>query len=353
MCQLDDRAFVERLDPSGMYRLTVEFPDQCRRALDIARNVTLPSAFGTVQNVVLSGLGGSAAGGDFTRALFESTGSVPFAVNREYAMPNYVGPGTLVFATSYSGNTEETLSAYQDAKARGAKIVVVTGGGKLAALAEGDGFPLIQIPAGQPPRTALGYLFVPVAQACVQLGLLPDPGFEEAFSVLDRCVVDWSVETPFDSNDPKQLAKALQGALSVIYGLGPWQSLVANRWKGQINENAKNMTFANAFPELCHNEILGWVKADGQGVEKWVQIVLQDGSESAKMKARASVTGDLTKDVCSVYNVRAVGESLLSRIMSLTLYGDFVSIYLAALNGVDPENIDSINVLKSELSKIP
>lgn len=353
MHQLDDRAFVERLDPSGMYRLTVEFPAQCRRALKIAESASLPSQIIAPSNVVLTGLGGSAAGGDFTKALFDAQGTVPFLVNREYVMPGFVGADTLVFATSYSGNTEETLSAYADAKARGAYIIAVTGGGELAQSAERDGFPVVLIPAGQPPRTALGFLFVPVAAICTKLGLLPTQEFSKAFAMLDQCVKEWGVETEFESNETKKLAVELQGKLSVIYGLGPWQALVANRWKGQINENAKNMTFANAFPELCHNEILGWVKADGQGVEKWVQVVLQDGTESAKMKARASVTANLTAKVCDVYNVTAKGGSLIEKMMSLTLFGDFVSIYLAALNGVDPENIDSINVLKSELSQIP
>lgn len=352
MSQLDDSAFVERLDPSGMYRLTVEFPEQCRRALAIATDVAIPS-LSKPSNVVLTGLGGSAAGGDFTKALFDAEGSVPFFVNREYSMPAFVGADTLVFATSYSGNTEETLAAYEDAKSRGASIIAVTSGGKLAEAAERDGFPVVKIPAGQPPRTALGYLFIPVAAVCSKLGLLPALDFEKTFSLLDLCVKEWGVETPTTDNQTKQLAIELQGAVSVIYGLGPWQSLVANRWKGQINENAKNMTFGNGFPELCHNEILGWVKAGEQGVDRWVQIVLQDGNESAKMKARAAVTAKLTEDVSTAHNVTAMGDSLLDRVMSLTLFGDFVSLYLAALNGVDPENIDSINVLKSELSRIP
>ncbi|MCH8979894.1 MAG: SIS domain-containing protein [Armatimonadetes bacterium] len=162
MHRLDDRAFVERLDPSGMYRLTVAFPDQCREALNVAEALDLDDLAFSPNAVVLAGLGGSAAGGDLTRALFEAEGGVPFCVNRDYAMPNYVGESTLVFAVSYSGNTEETLAAYEDAKSRGAKIIAVTTGGSLADLASQDGFPVVNIPGGQPPRTALGLLFVPV-----------------------------------------------------------------------------------------------------------------------------------------------------------------------------------------------
>lgn len=350
---LDDRSYVTRVDPSGMYDLTVGFPGQVQRALDISWSSALPDWKVKPDNVILTGLGGSAAGGDFARALFEFESSVPFIVNRDYFLPRWAGSGTLVFATSYSGNTEETLSAYDDAKRKGCSLVCVTSGGKLAELAKADGWPLIPIPGGQPPRTALGYLFAPVVVASEKLGLLPKQDWGAALTVLDKCVADWSVDVPFDDNPTKQLAKALFGKLSVIYGLGFWQGLVAGRWKGQICENAKNLTFAHTFPELCHNEVLGWVEAGKQGAGRWAAVVLQDGTESAKMKKRAEVTSRLISNVADTHTVTARGATLLERMLSLTLFGDFTSIYLAALNGVDPENIDSINILKAELSKVP
>lgn len=352
MQQLDDAGFVLRNDPKGMYRLTMAFPEQIREAVSIGRtgSANLPSFQPSL--AVLTGLGGSAAGGDFVRALFDAHGSIPFLVNRDYHLPAYVGPQTLVFAVSYSGNTEETLSAYEDARKAGCRVVIVTSGGKLAELGENDGFPVIRIPGGQPPRTALGYNLMPVVLACEAMGLLPAQDYEGLVSLLQRCAADWSIEAPYASNETKQLGAWLRGRLSVLYGLGLWQSLVANRWKGQINENAKNMTFANAFPELCHNEILGWVKASEQGVAKWLAIVLEDGAESPKMKARDRVTARLIESVCEVRRVQARGEALLQKMLSLAFMGDFVSLYLAALNDVDPENIDSINILKAELAQI-
>lgn len=347
---LDDLAFVTRFDPKEMYRLTAEFPDQCRRALTIAEEVAIPTV--VPSSVVLTGLGGSAAGGDFARALFDSQASIPFIVNRDYHLPNWVNSSTLVIASSYSGNTEETLSAYADATKIGAHRLIVTGGGKLAEHANTDHVPLIQIPAGQPPRTALGFMLVPVVHAAVSLGLLPNQPFEKCFELLDQCVQDWGVNTPFESNPAKQLAAELQGSVSVLYGLGAWQAAVANRWKGQINENAKNMTFANAFPELNHNEILGWAMTSSQNVGKWVAVVLEDGTESPKMKARRDVTAHLIAGAAKTHRMQARGESLLVKMLSLVLLGDFVSLYLAALNGVDPENIDAINILKHELSKV-
>lgn len=350
--QLDDRSFVTRLDPKEMLRLTEEFPAQCRRALEIARDAELPTLETRPSVCVLTGLGGSAAGGDFTRALFEEIGVTPFFVNRDYHLPHFVGLGDLVFATSYSGNTEETLSAYADAKTAGARIICITSGGKLAEMAKEDGNTVVLIPGGQPPRTALGFMLIPVLVVAERLGLIPEQDYEKAFGLLEQLVPTWSVETGFDDNGPKKLAEAMHGKLAVLYGLGGWQAIVANRWKGQINENAKVMAFANAFPELNHNEILGWVKAGDQGVASWVGVILEDGSESEKMKTRARVTEQLVGSTASFHHVQASGSTLLEKMLSLTLYGDFVSLYLAALNGVDPENIDSINVLKSELATV-
>lgn len=345
---LNSRADVTALDPKGMLRFTEEYPDQCRLALTLVEGVDLPS--GNYTNAMLTGLGGSAVGGDYVRAMFDAFGSIPFVVNRDYHLPNYVNSSSLVFATSYSGNTEETLSAYADAKKAGAQVICVTSGGKLKELALADGYPVITVPGGQPPRTALGLMLIPVLAVAVKMGLLPAQDFAKAFDLLESMCKEWTVE----GSNPvaKDLANKLHGKLGIIYGLGSWQSIIANRWKGQINENSKNHIFVNAFPELNHNEILGWVKAGEQGVAAYVGIVLEDGSESAKMKKRAEVTEGLVSNLCSFDHVAATGSTLLEKLLTLTYLGDFVSLYLAALNQVDPENIDSINILKTELGKV-
>jgi glucose/mannose-6-phosphate isomerase len=353
MSRLDDAQFVLRNDPKGIYDLCAGFPEQCARALDIARNTEIAPLKTQPTLVILSGLGGSAAGGDFARALFDAEGKAPFLVNRDYSMPTYVGVSTLVFAVSYSGNTEETLAAYDDAKARGAQIIAVTSGGQLAEKATADGFTVISIPAGQPPRTALGFLLVPVVYASEKLGLIGPQDYDAALAQLRNSLAQYGIDSPFVHNQTKQLAEAIHGKLPLIYGLGAWQGIVGGRWKGQINENAKTMTFANTFPELCHNEIIGWVGADKQGVKQWVTILLKDGTESAKMTARAKVTLGLVADKSEQHTVVAPGKSLLEKMLALTYFGDFVSLYLAALNDVDPENIDFINTLKAQLADVP
>jgi glucose/mannose-6-phosphate isomerase len=346
---LNNRSAITALDPNGMWKYTDAYPDQCRAAYALEVEGALPSK-DDFTLAMLTGLGGSAVGGDYVRALFDAYATVPFIVNRDYHLSNYVGPKTLVFCTSYSGNTEETLSAYADAKKAGASIICVTSGGKLKQMAQEDGYPVVTVPGGQPPRSALGYMLMPVLKLVVKMGFLPDLGFEKAFKLLDECKKNWTVEGP--DSLAKDLASKLHGNLGVIYGLGGWQSIIANRWKGQINENSKNHIFVNSFPELNHNEILAWVKADEQGVSKYVGFVLKDGTESAKMNKRAEVTERLVKDVCEFTHINAIGDTLFEKLVSLTYLGDYVSLYLSVLNNVDPENIDSINTLKSELSKV-
>ncbi len=350
--QLDDRSFVTRFDPKDMLGLTEKFPAQCREALAISQSVELKQPPQRPGVVMLTGMGGSAAGGDFAKSLFEDISAVPFVVNRDYKLPNYVGLGDYVFCASYSGNTEETLASYASAKRAGANIIAITSGGTLAEMATKDGYPVYRIPGGNPPRTALGYMLVPVLVASEALKLIPAQDYAKCFDLLEKCSKDWTVETPFDNNPTKQLAAALHGKLAVLYGLGLWQGAIANRWKGQINENAKNLAFPNSYPELNHNEILGWVGAKNQGVANWVMVTLSDGTESEKMKTRSSVTERLVGETAEYHHVKALGDNLLEKMLSLTYFGDFVSIYLAALNGIDPENIDSINTLKQELSKV-
>ena len=347
---LDDRSVVTELDPDGMLKLVEDFPDQCRRALEIALATAIKPLERRPNLVIVTGMGGSAAGGDFIRSIFDAEGSIPLVVNRDYGLPSYVGVGDIVFCTSYSGNTEETLSAYEQAKKNGARVVAVTSGGKLKEYAERDGFNVYTVPGGQPPRTALGYMLVPVIVACQQLKLIRDQDILGAIQLLDQAREELTVEAP--GNPAKLLAQRLHGSVPIIYGLGTWQGLIANRWRAQINENAKMLCFFNAYPELDHNEILGWHDAINQGVTKFAGVVLEDGSETEKMKVRADVTEKLIGRICEFEHIQARGDTLLKRMLTLAYFGDFVSIYLARLNGVDPETIDAINKLKEALSKV-
>jgi glucose/mannose-6-phosphate isomerase len=347
---LNDRSFMTELDPRGMLKLTEEFPNQCRQALEIAKQVELPRLENLPNVCALTGMGGSAAGGDFVRALFEEHGASVFTVVRDYTIPNFIGVGDIVFCASYSGNTEETLSCYAQAKKAGAKVIAITSGGKLAEQAREDGHTVCIVPGGQPPRTALGFMLIPVIHFCVEMKLIPEQDFERTFALLDSIAKEFSV----GGNDPqaREIAQDLHGAVPILYGLGTWQGLIANRWRSQINENAKQLAFFNAYPELNHNEILGWVNAGKMGVGKFVGVLLEGADASPKMQKRAEVTERLVSQNAKFHHVRARGDSLLEQMLSLAFIGDFVSIYLARLNESDPENIDSINTLKHELESV-
>jgi len=350
--RLDDRSFLKAHDPGGMWEMAEGFAGQCREARDLALAADLPHEKATPPNVVLAGMGGSAAGGDFVRALFDDRAEMPFQVCRDYVLPNWVSRDTLFFAASYSGNTEETLASYRIARERGARIVCITSGGKLAEWASADGYPIVRIPGGLPPRMALGYLLVPTLVACENLSLLAPLDWEAILGALGRIAKEHGPGTALASNPSKQLAVALHNRIPVLYGLGGWQGLVASRWKGQINENAKRMCFWHAQPELCHNELMGWEGAEHQ-TDRWSTVVLHDGDESAKMRTRAEMVDKMTQDKAEQHWVKAPDGPLEAKIIGLTFLGDWVSLYMAALNEVDPMSIDSINVMKAELAKIP
>lgn len=353
---LFDRATITELDPKGILTLTDGFADQCRRAEQIGLNCDLPALVSKPRLVVLTGLGGSAAGGDFVKCLFEAEGSIPFLVNRDYALPSYVGADDLVICASYSGNTEETLSAFRNAERVGAKILVISSGGELTDLAKKAGHTVISVPGGQPPRTAMGWMTVPVIVACIRLGLLPAIDLAEVWENLDKGRAAWTAEVPYDDNPAKQVAERCIRRIPVIYGLGGPQAVVAHRIRCQIHENSKAMAHANAFPELNHNEILGWSSEGNWPVHEvgdWYGILLSFGDETRKMQVRAEKTFELIGGVCPFYRFVAVGESLLSRMLVTASFGDYVSVYLARLRGVDPEAIGMIDQLKNELAAVP
>jgi glucose/mannose-6-phosphate isomerase len=239
---------------------------------------------------------------------------------------------------------------YEVAKSSGAKIVCVTSGGKLKERAEADGHVVYVVPGGLSPRAALGYMLIPVVHACQSLKLIPEQDFEAAFAALGRCREALRVEE--SDNPAKAIAQHLAGSLTLVYGLAGYKGLIANRWRSQLNENAKHLAFANSYPELDHNEIVGWIGAEKQSVGRFAGVLLEDGSETEKMRRRVEVTERLLEGKCRFHHVRAEGESLLERMLWLTYFGDWVSIYLARLNEQDPVDIAPIDTLKEQLAKV-
>ncbi|HXF49940.1 MAG TPA: bifunctional phosphoglucose/phosphomannose isomerase [Verrucomicrobiae bacterium] len=350
--RLGSPAWYQKADPDNFYKLLVDFPAQLRQAVEIAQRFEWQRGGFRPSHIVLAGMGGSAIGGDLARTFLSQKLNIPFHVLRHYTLPVFVGPETLVFASSYSGNTEETLAAFEAARQKQAEIVSITTGGKLAFRASGR--PIITIPSGYPPRAALGFSFVPVLLVLGKAGLIRDFS-EEILSLADFLseeIRKWERETALAKNEAKRLAAALFGKVPLVYAGADLMEPVAVRWKGQICENAKQLAFANVFPEFNHNELVGF------GVLKHLAgrlaaVFLQDEDDHPRIAARMKIVEDvLKKKKIPVIKATSKGESVLERMFYTVLLGDFASYYLAVLNGVNPKPVAVIDYLKGRLERV-
>lgn len=319
------------IDSSNMLKVIEDFPKQCRTALELAKGMTVS---GKIDKIVVAGMGGSAVGGDLLRIRMHDS-RIPVFVVRDYSIPNYIDENTLFFAVSYSGNTEETLSAYEQAVKKKAKIVAVTSGGQLGSMAK----KVVKVPSGLQPRAALGHLFFPVLGVLNNSGIVDIKGdeVEEMLGILEK-TEDFKLFG-------ERLAKKLYGKTPIVYSsslFGP----VAYRWKTQFNENSKSPAFNHAFAELNHNEIVGYQLMNKN---EWGAIFIRDKNDNERVKLRMDITKEIISSRVEVEEVFTRGEGLLSRIFSGIYYGDFASYYLALANKVDPTPVTVIENLKKKL----
>nr|WP_282432906.1 bifunctional phosphoglucose/phosphomannose isomerase [Pelotomaculum propionicicum] len=343
-----------RIDSKGMLAALDGLPLQCSEACgNLSEQVKLPE-IEAISNILVTGLGGSAIGGDLLRVYAADKISIPVIVNRDYTVPEFVGPDTLVFAISYSGNTEETLSAYEQAQARGASVIVISTGGKLGEMALRDGVPLVKVPSGYAPRAATGFLFIPALKILQRLGFLPglDGEIMAMAGFVRELHTKLGAQSPMAENPAKQIACKLHQKIPVIWGSTGTTEVVAQRWKGQINENAKVPAYWNVFPELNHNEIVGF-QLPAEILKRIHVIILRDGQDHPQVQKRMEITKGVIKDVVDGYTeVWSSGDNALSRLFSLIYTGDYTSVYLAALYGIDPGPVKVIDYLKQELQKL-
>jgi len=305
------------------------------------------------RNVMVCGLGGSAIGGDILRAYAYKQAAIPVFVNRGYDLPRFVDQNTLFVAVSYSGNTEETLAAYEEAKKRGAKILAITSGGKLAQSAEADDNTVISIPGGLSPRAATGYLLAPLLLSLQNAGVLSnvEADIRETTAVLHN-LRDLLQPALQGQGMAESIAALIKDAIPVIWGSVNHTEPAALRWKAQINENAKCPAYYNVFPELNHNEIVGF-EAPPELLARIVVIILKDSLDHRRVQQRMEITRKLIESkVKKVIEVESAGESLLARIYSLIYIGDYVSYYLALEYGIDPTPVKVIDYLKQELAQV-
>lgn len=330
-----------------------DLPAQCRQAWSQASAMDLPSEYRQADQVVVLGMGGSAIGGDLLRDAVAGEYPLPIRVLRDYTLPADVGARALVIASSYSGETEETLAAFLEAARRGCRLVVVAGGGRLLAEAQRLGLPLLTIQYKGEPRAALGYSFFFLLGLLHRLGLVGDKSkdLEEMVRVLEDLGLRLEPGVPLARNPAKELAARLQGRLAVIYGAGILEG-VARRWKGQINENAKSWAFFESFPELNHNSVVGY-DLPRDLASLILVILLYSDLLHPRIKRRYQITQEiLDRKGVGFEVVTSEGEAILSHMMSSVLLGDYVSYYLALLNGVDPSPVEVISFLKERLKYI-
>jgi len=338
------------IDPESMRLLLEKFPDQVHAAVLAGRSLRL-SPPGDIRSVVVTGLGGSAIGGDLAQSVAGRYILKPYIVNRDYDLPTFVDASTIVFACSYSGNTEETLSAYKQAKQSKATIVCVTSGGELESLAKADGYPVVPLPKGLPPRAALGHALFMLLGAMQSLQLIPDmtKSIEETMELLVGLREKYGLKNPETENPAKRIARSLHGKIVAIYGSGAILGATAFRWRSQIEENSKNLAFHHILPEMNHNELVGWLYPEDALLKVGV-LLLRDRGDHPQVQKRFELTREIISGKAgSLHEIWSEGESLLARVMSLIYIGDFVSLYMAFLNNVDPTPVRVIDFLKSRL----
>jgi glucose/mannose-6-phosphate isomerase len=342
------RAAIARVDSTDQLGDVLALPEHLRDALWRVESAIMQD-WDTSAGLVVAGMGGSAIGGALARAALGDHASRPIFVTRAYGLPPWTTPDTMVLCASYSGNTEETLACYESAGALGARRTVVTTGGRLAEMARADGIPVIPLPGGFQPRAAVAYMTVAALEVAALCGAGPrmTSEIDVAASHTEQLVAEWGPDAAEDSL-AKELARSLHGTTPVIAGAG-LTTPIAYRWKTQINENAKQPCFFNELPELDHNELVGWEGA--RDVGRFSAVFLDDSDAHPRVKARVELTERMIADnAAASFRLETRGQTSVERVISLVLLGDLVSIYLAALRGIDPGPVKVLEELKAALA---
>lgn len=353
MTILDDVDKIREADPGNMYNRIFDLPEQLADALKIAQRWQVNADdFRDIRNIILAGMGGSAIGGDLARTYLASILLIPFQVCRHYQLPEYVDDETLVIASSYSGNTEETISAVEDALKRKTMIAAISTGGLLGDICNLNQIPMVSIPEGLQPRAALGYSFIPLMMFFEKVGLIKNVAKEidAVINSLQKWRETYIEDTSTEQNPAKNMALKLHGKIPIIYGGPTLTDAVAMRFKGQICENSKTLAFVNFFPEFNHNELVGWSNTIEKHKDNLVVVILRDAEDHAQIRNRMNIVKELIRKVdVEVIEIHSRGASRLERIFSLIQMADFSSYYLAVLNEVDPTPVEVIEELKLKL----
>jgi glucose/mannose-6-phosphate isomerase len=342
-------AAIAEVDRTGQMADILGLPEHLRDALWRVESASLTPQ-DSPGGLVVAAMGGSAIGGSLALAVLGDRASRPIHVARDYGLPAWTTPDTTVLCSSYSGETEETLAAYEAAGALGARRIVSTTGGRLAAVARADGVPVVPLPGGFQPRAAVGYALVVALEVAALAGVGEHlhTEIDVAAEHAAKLAAEWGPEAPEDSL-AKSLARSLSGTVPQIAGAGLTVP-IAYRWKTQVNENANSPAFAAELPEFDHNEIVGWEHAADVGT--FSAVFLDDCDLHPRVRTRIGLTMQVIGDqAAAIHRVDSLGGTRMERLVSLVLLGDLVSTYMAVLARRDPAAIEPIVRLKAELAK--
>lgn len=353
---------AEKIASMNSVKFWRDLPEQSKDALRRARRLEIPGRlqvssrlvvnYTKPREVLILGMGGSAIGGDLLADWASGSIGVPLAICRDYHIPLYAGSESLVIAVSYSGDTEETLSSFIEAVGRGCMVVAVTSGGILRDLCKRMGVPIVELPGGMVPRSAIAYLFFPLIVILEKFGLVSgiERELQEAIEILRRIRDEIVPEVPITRNQSKRLAATLCDSIPVIYGDCHSRG-IALRSRTQINENSKLLALSGFLPEIDHNDVMGW-EAPVEYARRFSVVFLRTADDLKEMELRADLTRDLISNKARrVVEVFPEGNTLLAKMLSVMYIVDVASIYLAVLNGVDPLSMKSITALKSQLGE--
>ena len=347
MQPLDDPSVYAQLDPSGMGRFIEAMPEHCAEGYAAARGFTLPRDYRRAERVLVAGMGSSALAGDVAAALQSFNRGTPVDVVRDYTPEFEVDRRTLFIASSFSGNTEEALSALDYAMIRGARCLAITTGGDLAQLAEARGAPVLTFSFDGPPRSSVGWSIFALLGILQGLELAPARDAGGAIDELHKLGEAIHPNTPVDGNPAKQLASKIGDRAALIVGAQHLRP-AARRWKTQVAENAKSWAFAEEVPELHHNTIEGLRKPDPGAV---FVVLLRSTLYYQRIADRFKLTAEvLAREGVPFEQPEARSESALAQVMTAILLGDYFSYYLGLLRGVDPSPMPNIEWIKARLS---
>jgi len=345
---------TERFDPENMFESIWDFPENLKDAFALGEKIRLNHAYNNIQNIVIAGMGGSAIGGDVVSVLEKQNLNVPMVVCRGYSVPNWVNENTLVICSSYSGNTEETLAALEDAHMKNAQICGITTGGKISERLRELEKDVVIIPSGLQPRAALAFSFVPIAKCLEKTGVISlsfDNWMEDAIEAISKARELYSQEN--ENNPVYELAQQVYDKIPVIYADNSTLGVAAVRLKGQICENGKMLAYHNELPEFNHNEIVGW-ENNPDIYEKLFVLWLTDSDDNPRVKHRQEITQNILNEVgADQYVLEMTGNSFQERFLHSVHYGDWLSYWCAILHGTDPSPVEKISRLKEELSRRP